>query len=406
MFSFLIGCGPVGIASPTKGAKAMANETILIVDDDLDTLKLVGVMLQRQGYRIMAADTGPKALAMIKEEKPDLILLDIMMPEMDGFEVARRLNTDPHTADIPILMFTAKSQVDDKLAGFDAGADDYLTKPAHPAELVARVKKLLRQPRDTDALRSTGALSNSWSIGVIGAKGGLGASTIALNLGILLHQESKEDVVIADLRPGQGTIGLELGHQALTGLASLLAMGHNRINAQAIEENLVSYLPGLRVLLASFDPAEIEHNTDVKTLETIARQIRQFGRYVVFDLGASLQPATKKILPLCNEIIIVVDGYPNTVKISKALIEYLMQHGIGQGLMSAVLVNRTRSDVQLTWQDIQSRLGIPIATVIPPVPEIAYRAQKHEKPLVLLQPHGMVTSQLERLVRQQLEKSR
>ncbi len=383
----------------------MANETILIVDDDLDTLKLVGVMLQRRGYRIMAANSGPKALAMVKEEVPDLILLDVMMPEMDGFEVARRLRANPQTANIPILMFTAKSQVDDKLAGFDAGADDYLTKPAHPAELLARVQKLLRQPRGTSPLQAAKPIATGWSIGLIGAKGGLGTSTVAINLGILLHQESKKEVIVADMRPGQGTIGLELGHPALTGLASLLSLGPKRITAQAIEENLVSYLPGLRVLLASFDPAETAHSTDVDTLEAIANQIRQFGDFTILDLGASLQPATMKILPLCNEVIIVVDGYPNTVKIAKALVDHLMQHGVGQGRLSAILVNRTRADVQLTWQDIQNRLGIPIATVVPPVPEVAYRAQNNEKPFVLLQPHGLVASQLGRVARQQIQKA-
>ena len=383
----------------------MANETILIIDDDLDTLKLVGVMLQRQGYRILAANNGPKALKMVEENPPDLILLDVMLPGMDGFEVAKRLRADPQTADIPILMFTAKSQVDDKLAGFDAGADDYLTKPAHPAELTARVKKLLRQSHASAPPKVARSLPERWSIGLIGAKGGLGTSTIAINLGILLHQESKENVVVADMRPGQGTIGLELGHPALNGLASLLALGPKRVNTKAIEKALVSYLPGLRVLLASFNPEETEHRADVATLETIARQIRQFGRYTVFDLGASLQPAAMKILPLCNEVVIIVDSYPNTVKIAKTLIDYLMQHGIGQGRLSAILVNRTRSDIQLPWQEIQTRLGIPVATVIPPVPEIAFRAQNNEKPFVLLQPHGLVASQLGRVARQQIQKA-
>jgi len=390
---------------------AVANETILIVDDDLDTLKLVGMMLQRQGYRIMAANSGPKALTMVKEEKPDLILLDVMMPVMDGFEVARRLRGDPRTADIPILMFTAKSQVDDKLAGFDAGADDYLTKPAHPAELIARVKKLLRQPRpnapapEPVQAQVPQTFPDRWSIGIIGAKGGLGVSTLAINLGILIHQESKKSVVVAEMRPGQGTIGMDLGHPSPTGLGSLLALGPARINAKAIKEHLVSYLPGLRVLMASFDPAEAEHATNVDTLAAIASQIRLFGHYTIFDLGPSVQPATMKILPLCDEVIIVVDGYPNTVKIAKALITYLTTHNIGQGRMSTVLVNRTRSDIQLTWQEIQNRLGIPTATVIPPVPEAAYRSQDNEKPLVLLQPHGLVAAQLGRLARQQIEKA-
>ncbi|MEK7311436.1 MAG: response regulator, partial [Chloroflexota bacterium] len=118
-------------------------EKILIVDDDLDTLKLVGLILQRQGYEIVAANSGGQGLAKAAAERPNLILLDVMMPDMEGYEVARRLRADSDLARTPIIMFTAKTMVDDKVAGFEAGVDDYMTKPTHPAELVSRVKALL-----------------------------------------------------------------------------------------------------------------------------------------------------------------------------------------------------------------------------------------------------------------------
>ena len=118
-------------------------EKILIIDDDVDTLRLVGLMLQRQGYEISAASNGSQGLTKALEERPDLILLDVMMPDMDGYEVTRRLRKNPVTAAIPIMMFTAKTQLDDKVTGFEVGADDYLTKPTHPTELQAHVKALL-----------------------------------------------------------------------------------------------------------------------------------------------------------------------------------------------------------------------------------------------------------------------
>jgi DNA-binding response OmpR family regulator len=108
-------------------------EKILIVDDDVETLRLVGLMLQRQGYKIVAANNGAQAIASAKMEQPDLILLDIMMPDMDGYEVTKQIRSDIAIQKIPIIMFTAKGMVDDKVEGFDAGVDDYLTKPTHPA---------------------------------------------------------------------------------------------------------------------------------------------------------------------------------------------------------------------------------------------------------------------------------
>lgn len=118
-------------------------EKILLVDDDLDTLRLVGLMLERQGYEVCTAKDGTQGLSMATSEIPDLVLLDVMMPDIDGYEVARRLRADPVTAEIPIIMFTAMSQMDDKVAGFEAGADAYLTKPTPPRELFAYLKAIL-----------------------------------------------------------------------------------------------------------------------------------------------------------------------------------------------------------------------------------------------------------------------
>lgn len=118
-------------------------EKTLIIDDDVDTLQLVGLVLQREGYQILVADNGPKGLALAESELPDIILLDVMMAQMDGYEVARQLRANPGTAPIPILMFSARSQIEDKVAGFESGADGYLTKPAHPSELQSQVRSLL-----------------------------------------------------------------------------------------------------------------------------------------------------------------------------------------------------------------------------------------------------------------------
>ncbi len=116
---------------------------ILIVDDDLESLKLIGMFLQSKGYQIIAAQSGAQAFDKAVNETPDLVILDVMMPRMDGYEVCRRLRVEPRTVSIPILMLTAKTQVVDKVVGFEAGADEYLTKPIHPAELLDRVEALL-----------------------------------------------------------------------------------------------------------------------------------------------------------------------------------------------------------------------------------------------------------------------
>src|SRR5512140_1814970 len=172
-------------------------EKILIVDDDLDTLRLVGLMLQKQGYQIVAASSGPQGLELAFSELPSLILLDVMMPGMDGYEVARRLRASDKTANVPILMFTAKSQLDDKVTGFEAGADDYLTKPTHPTELQAHVKALLARSSKNKINPATSPVEEpGYKIGLLAARGGLGVTSVAVNLAAAVRKKTSMSVAL------------------------------------------------------------------------------------------------------------------------------------------------------------------------------------------------------------------
>jgi two-component system alkaline phosphatase synthesis response regulator PhoP len=118
---------------------------ILIVEDERDILQLVTHYLEKDHFRVRAAGDGPTGLAVARQERPDLIILDLMLPGMDGLEVCRKLRADPVTGLTPIMMLTAKAEETDRVVGLELGADDYLTKPFSPKELVARVKALLRR---------------------------------------------------------------------------------------------------------------------------------------------------------------------------------------------------------------------------------------------------------------------
>jgi diguanylate cyclase (GGDEF)-like protein len=123
-------------------------ETILVVDDDPDIARFVEVNLRSAGYDVAVASDGEQALARAGEMRPDLVLLDVMMPRIDGFEVAQRLRRNPQTANTSIIMLTAKALSTDKVLGLTAGADDYIIKPFDPIELLARVKGTLRRAKE------------------------------------------------------------------------------------------------------------------------------------------------------------------------------------------------------------------------------------------------------------------
>ncbi len=123
----------------------MAKENILIVEDDADIVEMIGYNLKKEGYRVASVLDGERAVYSAKRDKPDLIILDLMLPGMDGLEVCRALRKNELTAHIPIIMLTAKSQEADKVVGLELGADDYMTKPFSPRELIARIKAVLRR---------------------------------------------------------------------------------------------------------------------------------------------------------------------------------------------------------------------------------------------------------------------
>jgi len=123
-------------------------ETILVVDDDPDIARFVEVNLRSAGYEVAVAGDGEEALDKAAELRPDLVLLDVMMPRIDGFEVAQRLRRSPQTANTSIIMLTAKALSADKVTGLQSGADDYIIKPFDPIELLARVKGTLRRAKE------------------------------------------------------------------------------------------------------------------------------------------------------------------------------------------------------------------------------------------------------------------
>ncbi len=118
---------------------------ILIVEDERDILQLVRMYLEKEGFRALTASTGSEGLRLAKTEKPDLLILDLMLPEMDGLEVCKRLRSAPETAMLPIIMLTAKAEESDTVIGLELGADDYVTKPFSMRELLARIKAVLRR---------------------------------------------------------------------------------------------------------------------------------------------------------------------------------------------------------------------------------------------------------------------
>jgi len=367
-------------------------DRILFIDDDIDTLKLVGLMLERQGYEIAVASDGISGLTKAATELPDLILLDVMMPDLDGLEVTRRLRADPALAHIPIIMFTAKTMVDDKVAGFEAGVDDYLTKPTHPAELTAHVKAVLARSAQA---RTVGA-EKANIIALLGSRGGIGTTTLALNISIIL-QRSGHEVILTEFNPGRGTLALELNIHNPLGLSNLLARSLNDIHLRSVESEIISHSVGIRVLPASFQPKETELEQAVPQMEAILNSLASMCTTLILDLGSGLRSYVKPILRQCDRLILVVEPvFPSNI-MGLTLLEELETDGISRHKISLALINRVRTSLQIPWRQVETDLGVELAGIVSPAPEQAHQASQGGMPIILSHPDSLVSDQLRKL---------
>jgi pilus assembly protein CpaE len=372
-------------------------DKILIVDDDPDTVKFINIMLSRLGYQVVSATSGMEALERVQVEHPDLIILDVMMPGMDGYEVSRNLRRNPKTATTPILMFTAKTTIEDKLAGYDAGVNLYLTKPIHPIDLQANIRNLLAQKMvKTELVGDYG-----YVVGVLAATGGAGVSTVALNLAITYSKKYNVKVIGAELKPGQGSWALDLNLTEPVGLSNLLAMELDEVTIENVSKELIQTNFGIKILSASNKTEYVEYASNTPQLERILDHLSGLASIVVLDIGTSFHPGFNAILNKCNELIMVVEPQPVPIKRSKLLASELHLKGFGSvKTMSTVLVNRTRSDIVLNISQVEQILGYPAVMGFPPVVEQAYRASERAVPLVTVQPDGIIAMQFNTLASQ------
>ena len=377
-------------------------EKILVVDDDIDSLKLIGLMLQRNGYEVSAASAGNQALSKAATEHPDLVILDVMMPDMSGLEVCRRLRQNPDTKQIPIIMFTAKTLIDDKVAGFEAGADDYLTKPTHPAELASRVKTMLARGAAQKPGTST---TRGVTIGVVGAKGGVGATTVALNIAAA-RLVAGENPIVVDYRMGVGSLGLSLGLSRSQGLSSILNRPPQEIQPRVIDSAIATHTSGLRALLSSARPDEALLTYSLDNEQAVLRALRSMSRLVVADLGSGMSPALMRLQREIDQLVVVVDPVPVTLNMARELLRDIQPSRPEGSKTHVVVVNRAAVSSPPAWNEVEQALGTEIRAIIALASELALQSLLAQVPMVLYQPSAIASTQMAKLAEELTSKVR
>ncbi|HEY7969758.1 MAG TPA: response regulator [Candidatus Limnocylindrales bacterium] len=325
---------------------------ILVVDDDPNVQRLLQYTLKQEGYEVVIAADGAEGFRMWGAEAPDLILLDVMLPKLDGYQVATKIRTEEGTSGhVPIIMLTAEREVEQKVRGLRAGADDYLIKPFHPAELMARIKSLLARFAPQETLVGRPPLGRV--LALYGAKGGVGTTTIAINAAIALHRELGRKVCLVDgnLQFGDHRVFLDLGLDKKSIVDIVTAPN---IDVDLIRQVMVKHDSGVDLLLAPPSPETAELVTQ-EHMPIILEGLRGLYDYVVIDIDKRLDDINLGVLEAADTMFVVMTADLSCLKNVRLVLETIGHLGYEAAKVQLVL-NRSNAFTGINVKNAEGAL--------------------------------------------------
>jgi len=338
---------------------------ILIVDSDQVTMHWLQSKLTTVGYTVDTATRGDIALQKISQDPPNLIVLDLTLPDGNGLDLIRRLREDPQFINVGIIIFSLRTEPDDIVAGLNAGADHYVRKrPGADAELLAVVRACLTQPAKGAQTPSRGKI-----ISFCSAKGGTGTTSICVNTACALAKlESQARIVLVDMVLPIGSVGASLGYETSKTIARLSAEVTEEIDRVIIERYVSQKLKwGFHVVIGAKDPNEAT-GLNVSQIDSIFEMLPASYDYVLVDLGRTLSRISLPIIESSVAIVIIVTPDISTVKASRVMLEYFEAHNVDRNRI-ILINNRTVGRVWTATEDIERELKLPLAAMVPYVVE-------------------------------------
>jgi DNA-binding response OmpR family regulator len=354
---------------------------ILIVDDEPNVLRMVGYTLHTEGFEVIVAQSGSQALSKIQTEAPDLVILDVMMPDMSGIEVCEHLRNRQATLTLPIIMLSASSQVPDKVKCFAAGADEYIVKPITPEELIARVKALLLHYQQ---VRPSLRKQPGKVFGFIGAKGGVGTTSIALNIATVLALQQKK-VLAVEIRSTYGTFSAQLNLAKHQGLVHLCKTDLKDLEEREINMNIIDLPSGLKLLVGPQDITEYGE-IEPQQLEAIIRIIASMFEYTILDISCLCSGASQAAIQYCDLVALIVE--PESAAIASGIVaaDQIKSWGVPMGKLNIIVVNRAPLAIPRKLDQITNQLEREILGVIPNAADSCIAAQNAGLPIVMYRP--------------------
>src|SRR6266540_1627821 len=372
---------------------------VLLIDDEQFYFKLLKKTLKEADHDLEYSKSGNEGLAKIPAFEPEMLIVDLKLPEMDGFEILERLRRDPKFSYIPVIVITSRDELSEKLRAFELGADDYVVKPFQPKELVARMGILARRGRAMRlAQKETPSAKSATMIAVHSLRGGLGCSSIVVNLGLAFHKLWGQQTLLMDGVLTAGQVALMLDAKPTATWENLVGVETENIDDAVVGEMMGPHKSGIRYIASPRYPIAADTFTH-ETLKSLMENIKRLNDFVIVDTSHDFSDMTIHMLSMSSTILLVLAPEMASLRTTMSAMEIYDRLGISLDKVKIAL-NNNSSNPAIKQAQLEKVLRRPIDFVLPFEAGEVNRALNFGQPFILNNPDLQICLNLEKMAYQ------
>ncbi|HEX5943255.1 MAG TPA: response regulator [Anaerolineales bacterium] len=368
---------------------------VLLIDDEQFYFKLLQKPLKDAEYKLEYAKSGNEGLAKIPSFEPELLIVDLKLPELDGFEILKRLRRDPKFGYIPVVVITSHDELSEKLKAFELGADDYLVKPFQPEELVARLGILARRRAIQSAQKETTSISEATIVTVHSLRGGLGCSSIVVNLGLAFHKLWGKQTLLMDSVLTAGQVALLLDAKPTATWENLVGLEPQDLDDAVVAEIMCTHKSGVRYIASPRYPIAADTFT-TDELKLLMEEIKSKNDFIVVDTSHDFSDMTIQMLSMSDTILLVLAPEMASLRTTVSAMEIYDRLGISLDKVKIAL-NNNSSNPAIKQAQLEKVLKRPIDFVLPFEAGEVNRALNFGQPFILTNPDLPICLVLEKM---------
>ena len=356
---------------------------VLLIDDEPFYYKLLNRPMKDAGHEFEYSKSGKDGLAKVSAKKPDIIIVDLRLPDISGHEILQRLRRDANFTNIPVIVITAKNELGDKLKAFELGADDYLIKPFQPEELVARMRILARRGRALQIVSEMekGDEDLTTVVAVHSLRGGVGTTSVAVNLALAFNEIWNKSTLLMDAVLSAGQVAMMLNSNPRFTWEDLVEIELGNLDEDVIKDLPTKHSSGLSFVAAPKTPIALDTFSDEFWRLILEHMTRQF-EFIVIDTAHDFSDVTIQMLNVADHIVLVVAPEMSSLRAAMSTLDIYEKLGFPKEKVKLVL-NQNSSITGIRQVQIEKVLEAPMTSQFPYEPDEVIRAINFGEPFLL-----------------------